>query len=218
MRLRCTQMLMSLTGVLAAAVLLAVGAHAAPEPARSGEVGVMVGAVSYRHDRSLQYTIDDLTRQPPQPVIGAVVERLASGEEKGCCLSLPNKWRPGMKVRVSWQESEGGRLDPQGYTRDLEIPRYASPADLFVVFYAGHEVEVVVSAAEPGQTAWKGKIKKTPWDACMASAGRKVCSNARPDPIFAGLRQVCVESPSEPNCQVFFDYCKKHQDEGSCAP
>nr|WP_186338622.1 hypothetical protein [Chromobacterium vaccinii] len=43
--------------------------------------------------------------------------------------------------------------------KTLEIPRYNQLGDLYVLFYTGDEVELVVSNIEPGTPAWPGKIK-----------------------------------------------------------
>ena len=105
---------------------------------------------------------------------------LARGGEKGCCVGLPKVWRPGLKVRVDWDESDRKEIHAEKYSRELEIPRYDAPADLFVVFYPEHEVEVVVSHAEPGHPDWRGRISKTPWDQCVETHGRKPCKWALP--------------------------------------
>lgn len=184
--------------------------------AKGGEVPVTVDSVSYRHDRSMEYTLYDLRKELPQAVGGGIVDRLASGGNKGCCLNLPLQWRPGMKVRVAWEEGDRERMYPEKHVRDLEIPRYDSPADLVVVFYAGHDVEVIVSAAEVGHPQWKGRIKKTPWDACVEEIGQKACKAVVPDPVLLGLKDSCAHVPDEPNCRAYFAYCKSNLQEEAC--
>ncbi len=184
--------------------------------AKSDDASVMVDSVNYRHDRAMEYTVYDLRKEPPQAVGGSIVDTLASGGDKGCCLSLPLQWRPGMKVRIAWVEGDRERVYPEKHVRDLEIPRYEIPADVVVVFYAGHDVEVIVSAAEVGHPQWKGRIKKTPWEACVEEIGQKACSAAVPDPILFGLKESCAHVPEEPNCQAYFSYCKSNPHEGAC--
>lgn len=185
--------------------------------AKSEGVSVTVDSVSYRHDRSMEYTLYDLRKEPPQAVGGGIVDRLASGGDKGCCLDLPAQWRPGMKVRVAWEEGDRERMYPEKHVRDLEIPRYDSPADLVVVFYAGHEVEVIVSAAEVGHPQWKGRIKKTPWDACVEEIGQKACKATIPN--YGGfslseLKGVCYAANIEDgDCQDFIDICIRDFDD-----
>lgn len=150
----------------------------ADEPSQAN-AGVMTDSINYRHDRGMKYTLFDLSQTPPKAVGGAIVRPLATGGEKGCCINLPQQWQPGMKVRVEWGEADE-QIYPENYVRELEIPRYQTPADLYVVFYPEHEVEVVVSPAEPGHPDWAGRIKQTPWENCVAQHGRKVCFAALP--------------------------------------
>lgn len=142
-------------------------------------VSVQTDSVNYMHERSANYTLYDLGQTPPRAIGGAIVDRLASGGAKGCCVGLPRTWHPGMKVRVVWRESD--RTTIYEYrTQDMEIPRYDEPADLYVVFYPPHEVELVVSGAEPGHPEWRGRIKKTPWEQCVETYTRKPCFMALP--------------------------------------
>ena len=80
-----------------------------------------------------------------------------------------------MMLRVVWNEADRQQTFPGEYTRDLEVPRYDTPADLYVVFYAGQKVELVVSVGEPGHPEWRGSVKETPWEACLAHKERKIC-------------------------------------------
>ena len=196
-------------------------AAAEPTPAKAS---VMTDSVNYMYDRGLQYTLYDLSQTPPAPVGGAIDYMLATGGEKGCCISLPTTWKPGMKVRVQWQESDREKTYPEKYTRDLEIPRYDTPADLYVVFYPEHEVEVVVSVGEPGNPAWQGKIKQTPWEHCMETASRKVCKAALPKLFDAASAQgFCVFAKkknlpnAEVNCEFAMQRCMSdYEDEPFC--
>lgn len=151
------------------------------KPAASTTAAVTVDSVNYMHERAVEYTLYDLSQTPPKAIGGSFVDSLGSGGEKGCCIALPKIWRPQMKVRVDWKESDQ-KQTYEKQTRELEIPKYDSPADLYVVFYPSPErdVEVVVSAAEPGHPEWRGRIKKTPWDHCVETNGRKPCFLALP--------------------------------------
>jgi hypothetical protein len=152
----------------------------ADKPAAQAVNSVMVDSVNYMHERGAQYTLYDLSQTPPAAVGGAIVNMLGTGGEKGCCLNLPTAWKPGMKVQLKWEEADRKQTFPEKYERILEIPKYAHPADLYVVFYPNHEVEVVVSAGEPGSASWQGRIKQAPWDFCVANNGRKTCKLAVP--------------------------------------
>ena len=146
-------------------------------------VSVMTDSVNYMYQRSVKYTLYDLSQTPPQAIGGAIVDRLTSGGEKGCCISLPTTWKPGMKVRLQWHESDHDNIY-EDHSRDLEIPRYGKASDLYVVFYPNHEVEVVVSVGEPGNPEWRGRIKQTPWEHCVETVGRKACKAALPKRFY----------------------------------
>ena len=164
----------------------------------SGTTSVMIDSVNYMHERGVAYTVFDLSKNSPHAIGGSIVYMLATGGEKACCLALPSAWRPGMMLRVTWDESDREKEYPEKYSRDLEVPRYEAPADLYVVFYPGHEVELVASLGEPGHPEWRGKIKKTPWSQCVETYGRKPC--------FAELPKQFDTASSKGECT----YMKEH--------
>ena len=134
----------------------AAAAGAASKAAEGDVVSVMTDSANYRYDREIKYTLYDLSTGKPTAVGGAIVSPLVSGGGKGCCLALPRIWRAGMKVRVEWGEATREIL-PEKYSKDLEIPHYDDPADLYVVFYPEHEVEVLTSGVDPTSPEWAGK-------------------------------------------------------------
>lgn len=197
---------------------------ASAQKAESDTAAVAIDSVSYRHDRSMNYTLLDLSQNPPVPIGGSIVDRLASGGDKGCCLNLPHVWRPGLKVRVSWHESDREQIHPETYVRDLEIPRYERPTDLYVVFYPGHEVEVVVSEAEPGHPEWKGRLSLLPWEHCVKERGEKSCKDVLPKYGGASPREMqghCrwlqeQEFPKD-RCEAAIAFCVRfYEDEEYC--
>lgn len=169
--------------MLALLLLLAAcrpaGSQAPGEPAARDTVAAAVQSVNYMHERSTQYTLYDLTVSPAQAVGGSIVDRLQAGGDRGCCVALPKVWRPGRRVRLEWEESDREQIHPK-QTREMEIPKYDVPGDLYVVFLPKHAVELVVSNAEPGHPQWKGSIAQNPWDACVAANGRRPCFLALP--------------------------------------
>jgi hypothetical protein len=170
--------MLSLAGCKPALTANAVG-HATEASTPQGENrAVVTDSVNYMYDRGVTYTLYDLSTTPPTAIGGSSVYMLASGGAQACCLNLPLAWRPGIKVRVQWTESDTKQIFPGKNVKDLEIPRYERPANVFVVFYPGQEVEVVVSEGEPGHPAWKGRMKETPWENCVAKNGRKPCKAA----------------------------------------
>lgn len=184
---------------------------------------VMSDSVNYMHERGVKYTLYDLSTNPPTAIGGSIVEMLATGGDKGCCLSLPKVWRPGIKVRLAWDEADLTQTYPEKYTRDLEVPRYDEPADLYVVFYPDHEVEVVVSKGEPGHPDWRGRVKQTPWESCLAHNERKVCKRATARIFDTNAVGVCTYFKAEKfpdadaNCQALMQQCMRdYEDESFC--
>lgn len=193
----------------------------AAQPAEA-TASVMIDSVNYMHERSTKYTLYDLSKTPPVAIGGAIVDRLGTGGEKGCCLALPKTWRPGMKVRLDWHESDRENIYEE-QTRELEIPRYTVPADLYVVFYAEHKVELVVSVAEPGHPDWQGQIKKTPWEQCVETYGRKPCKAALPKQFDTSSVGFCtyLKKENRPDaeglCLTAMRQCMKdYEDEPFC--
>lgn len=215
----------SLLGMLCLTLLACepqAGADNASEAEKptSTVAGVMVDSVNYMHERATKYTLYDVTGGNNKPVGGAIVERLASGGAKDCCLKLPGAWHAGIKLRVEWQEADTEQIFPEKYVKELELPRYDHPADVYVVFYPKHEVEVLVSPAEPGHPEWAGRIKETPWDTCVAEHGRKVCKRAIPK---AGLsleemRGFCLSDTLDPGqCERLLNTCiEDYEDKEMC--
>jgi hypothetical protein len=119
---------------------------------------------------------------------------------------------------VQWQEFDHEQSYPEEYANDLEIPWYTEPADVYVVFYSGHEVEVLVSAGGPGSAQWPGRFKQTPWERCLASREKKVCKDALPKEFDAqGWQGYCtrltkdLQPNAETECQSQLDGCNvKH--------
>ncbi len=191
-------------------------------------VSVMTDGVNYMHERAVKYTLYDLSQTPPTPIGGAIVDMLIAGGEKGCCLNLPKTWRSGMKVRVVWAEADRRQTFPGEHTLDLEIPRYEEPADLYLVFHGQQDIEVVVSKAEPGHPEWRGRIKATPWEHCLAHNERKICKAALPKQFDTGsLQGYCAytqtkEFPSEnfngkETCAAAMHQCMQdYEDDAFC--
>ncbi|WP_353328918.1 hypothetical protein, partial [Chitiniphilus shinanonensis] len=52
--------------------------------------------------------------------------------------------------------------------------------DLYVLFHPGKQVEILVSAHEPGTPGWAGREKLGPLEACVARLGEKECLKSFP--------------------------------------
>lgn len=75
-----------------------------------------------------------------------------SGGGEACCVSLPTRWRPGLKAKVSWkydQRNDATSPLPDGQTALVDIPPYTNGGSLHVHFYARHKVKIVVSPCSP---------------------------------------------------------------------
>ena len=213
-----------MVGAIAGCKPLAAGKSAKQVKTDSETVSVSTDSVNYMHDRGLKYTLYDLSKKPPAAVGGAIVYMLGTGGEKGCCISLPKVWHPGIKLRVDWHEEDREKIFPGEYSRELEIPRYEQPSDLYVVFHPKQEVELVVSTGEPGGPDWGGRVKQTPWEACLAENPRKVCKAALPKQFdTASAQGTCTYMKEEkvPDadslCLFAMDQCMgDYEDESFC--
>jgi len=217
--------LIALLGLLAACESKTDTDRATDTVPKAGDsvASVMVDSVNYRHDMGMDYTLYDRSGGEKKAVGGSIVNPLEGGGAKGCCLALPKDWHPEIKVLLEWSESDFVKIYPEKYVRELEIPRYEKPADLYVVFYPEHEVEVVVSSGEPGHPAWAGRIKQTPWDACVAEFGRKVCKRAIPmvGLSLEELQGYCTfvreEHVDQKSCTDAYDQClRNYEDDELC--
>ena len=148
--------------------------------------GFYSAPVNYNHDRTYSFTLYDLTVENAPAIAGSVVYPLESGTSASCCIKLPATWRPGLKVRLAWRESdhtieilEDSLLPHRDligeHEEELEIPRYETPGNLYVTFLPESRVELVVSRTEPGSETWPGAIKQSPWDRCVEKHGRMPC-------------------------------------------
>ena len=218
-----TGVLSVLLGLTLAACEPKAGGSASEGKADKSVASVMVDSVNYRIDREIKYTLYAISGGKKTPVGGSIVDTLESGGAKGCCLALPKEWRPGLMVRVEWGEADFDRIYPERYAKDLEIPRYDEPSDLYVVFYPEHEVEVVVSFGEPGHSSWQGRIKETPWNHCVAEFGRKECWRVIPKSglSLGEMQGYCTyveeEKRNPKYCTDSYDEClRNYEDEELC--
>jgi hypothetical protein len=90
-----------------------------------------------------------------------------SGGKESCCVAIPEKWRPGLKVKVSW-EYDTYQDDPNpvlpSQTVLAEVPDYRQPSVLQVHFYADHKIKIVVSPCSPRHAFYPlSKEDLLPW-------------------------------------------------------
>lgn len=97
---------------------------------------------------------------------GSNVGRSGGGARDVCCVSLPNKWRPGLTVEVRWavgnwskenqQEIAAGNYKSITFARYkamVPIEKYDTPEQLYVHFFQGGKVRVVSSFPGYGNPA-----------------------------------------------------------------
>ncbi|WP_050010605.1 DUF3304 domain-containing protein, partial [Herbaspirillum sp. B65] len=185
-------------------------------------VTVSTDAVNYMHDWGLGYTL--FNQADNQPIGSGILGFLEGPGGKGCCLKLPKKWKPGMQVRVEWQKSNKKMTEETMRIKVMEIPEYDKPGDLYVAFYPGDAVEIVVSWAEPGHPEWRGKDRRLPYESCLSRLTQKQCEKHLPKYVPASherfaamMRRVCqpdnVHQDRDPAeeaaiCQKLIERCK----------
>ena len=170
---------------------------AKPLPKAEGKFTAAVDSVNYSHIYEFSYTLYDLSRNPPQAIGGDLTDVLQGGGSKGCCVSLPTQWHPGIKLRLDWERADFDKIEK--FSQEFELPKYERPGDVFVILNPDSTIEVIVSSVEPGHPDWPGKIKLPPWDQCVKDFGRKTCKQALPN--YGG------SSPNE--LQGFCTYIKE---------
>ena len=83
-----------------------------------------------------------------------------------CCVNAPKKWRPGIMVKVEWEEDgyilrdkDGKEIRRDGgvvyiaaprKSKTVPLPKYDTPEILWVHFFPNDEVKLVMSKYWPG--------------------------------------------------------------------
>ncbi|TJZ64744.1 DUF3304 domain-containing protein [Chitiniphilus eburneus] len=185
--------------------------------------------INYDHEFGIDYTL--------RWADGAQGEAIGSGsvgpfEDSGqnCCVSLPKQWHPGLKLKVEWvaldlSTRKSNEWKTENLQTELAVPEYKAPGDLYVLFYPGKQVEILVSASEPGMPGWVGREKQGPVEACVTKHGEKECMKSFPkyprnsfEARAQLFRESCTEErvaeSSDPEgnrqaCQEFVKMCKE---------
>ena len=82
-----------------------------------------------------------------------------------CCVVIPKRWRPGLKVTIKWQEDDIPVFDDKGKRvikngipvviespwkeRTVEVPDYKTMGEFYIVFFPNEVVKVAVSNGLP---------------------------------------------------------------------
>ena len=75
-----------------------------------------------------------------------------SGGGETCCVTIPLRWQPGIKMRVRWeydQDEDSTQSLPKNQVTEVDIPEYRRLGAVQVHFYDGHRVKLVVSPCSP---------------------------------------------------------------------
>jgi hypothetical protein len=128
-------------------------------------VGVNVHGVNYTGD-----TFSFIVNDPAKPDSGAGGELIDPFGAGGitCCVTLPNKWKPGIKLQVHtthWlPKKPDGSLPEVKEEHVVEVPPYVDgkPGELWVLREADGSVSVISSDFQPDHARWPGKVKGWP--------------------------------------------------------
>ncbi len=86
-----------------------------------------------------------------------------------CCVALPEKWQPGMKMVVLTQAGTKAKTLEEWdkekipvIPHQVDVPRYATPARVWIQIMSPDKVLVTVSNYSPENPNWPGEIKGGP--------------------------------------------------------
>lgn len=128
-------------------------------------VDVNLHGVNYTKD-TFSYVVSDPAR-PNSGTGGELIDPFGAGGMT-CCVALPKKWRPGIKLQVRtthWvEEDPDRRIQVVKGEHVVDVPRYidGKPGELWVLREADGQVTVVSSDVQPNHPGWPGKIKGWP--------------------------------------------------------
>lgn len=134
--------------------------------AEKTDVGVNLHGVNYGGD-AFSFYITDPADPKSSPTGGGIIDPFSAGGTT-CCVTLPKKWRPGIKVQVHtthWlPETPDGRLPEVKNVHRVDVPTYATgaPGEIWVLRAADGSVSVISSDLQPDHPQWPGKLKGWP--------------------------------------------------------
>src|SRR5450830_1333762 len=104
---------------------------------------VPASVTGYNHSKINSIAIYSVNGAP-----GANINEESGGGHSSCCVSIPDKWRPGLTAEIKWvydSEQTDPNPPPPSQTRIVDIPEYKKPGTFHVHFYDNHQVKVVIS-------------------------------------------------------------------------
>ncbi|RNF83569.1 DUF3304 domain-containing protein [Montanilutibacter psychrotolerans] len=128
-------------------------------------IGFDMQGLNYTDVPIATFYVDDQWGGGVMPYLG--------GHSSAGAIGLPFKWRPGLKVKVSWQDDIMWRKDPNSLREVvLEVPKYERiyAGFLLIAFEPGGKVRVRASSYLPGG-AGAPKDFPPPVDFCRQQPG-----------------------------------------------
>lgn len=128
-------------------------------------VDVNLHGVNYTKD-TFSYVVSD-PANPNSGNGGELIDPFGAGGMT-CCVTLPKKWHPDIKLHVRtthWVE-EGPDQRIQAFKGEhiVDVPKYidGKPGELWVLREANGQVSVISSDVQPNHPGWPGKVKGWP--------------------------------------------------------
>ncbi len=133
------------------------------------KVGASIVGYNHTLDRSIYYfTVNGS--------MGSNLSPDSGGGAYGCCVALPEKWRPGLKARIVWHYGYGTAMpvQPPSQKAEVEVPEYGPRMGNFNVhFYPDNKISVVVTPYAIGHADYPASVQwdlPTPRDATTGTA------------------------------------------------
>jgi hypothetical protein len=129
------------------------------------KVNVNLHGVNYSGE-TFYYDVADPST-PDKAAGGELVDPFGAGGTT-CCVTLPNKWRPGIKLQVRtkyWMKKRpDGGLPEFKQVNLVDVPPYVDgkPGELWVLREVDGGVSVISSDFQPDHAKWPGKVKGWP--------------------------------------------------------
>ncbi|WP_423381117.1 DUF3304 domain-containing protein [Burkholderia sp. LMG 32019] len=146
----------------------------APPGGKDAGIGLKLSALNYTDVPIGTYSVDGTWG-------GNVAARIGSaGGSITCCVSVPEKWRPGLTVEVEWRNDEMYKRNPDALaSRVVPIEQYGSFSHgyLWIVFFPGDGIKAYASPWLPGAPAFPEGLQ-VPSEACP---GHFTVLNSSPD-------------------------------------
>ena len=115
--------------------------------------------------------------------------RASSGGGSVCCVSVPRKWKPGLKLVVRWEVLNWRDWQSDEYEASVEVEPYDELGELNVHFLKSGRVRAVVSMeAAPWSPTYAGARdpipRKKPWEVYGEQHRPTMCLNHRVEPAM----------------------------------